>query len=215
MACKLIKFFKYSFINIVFSIISFLQIMKLIKHFNHYLDRIYTLWISNYLKEIKGYVHIERYSSFSGLKYISIGENTYIYHSCCIEAIESYGNQIFTPEIIIGKNVKIGEYNHITAIKRVVIGNGVLTGRRVTITDNNHGIFEQKYLNEVPSRRFITSKGEVIIGENVWIGENVCILSGVSIGKGCVIAANSVVTKSIPDYCMVAGVPGKIIKIAN
>jgi acetyltransferase-like isoleucine patch superfamily enzyme len=52
---------------------------------------------------------------------------------------------------------------------------------------------------------------EVEIGEGAWIGENVCII-GASVGKGCVIGANSVVTKNIPDYCVAVGAPAKIIK---
>lgn len=52
----------------------------------------------------------------------------------------------------------------------------------------------------------------VHIMDDVWIGSRVIILPGVTIGKGCIIAAGSVVTKSIPDYSIVGGVPGKVIK---
>ena len=54
-------------------------------------------------------------------------------------------------------------------------------------------------------------KKPVIIGEGSWIGENVCII-GASVGKHCVIGANAVVTKDIPDYCVAVGTPAKIIK---
>ena len=64
----------------------------------------------------------------------------------------------------------------------------------------------------LPADRKIVSKGDVEIGENVWIGENACILSGVHIGKGCIIAANAVVTKDVPSFSLVAGVPAKVIK---
>ena len=58
----------------------------------------------------------------------------------------------------------------------------------------------------------MSSKGGIVIGDNVWIGDKCTILSGVSIGDGCIIAANSVVTQNVPSYSVVAGVPARIIK---
>lgn len=79
----------------------------------------------------------------------------------------------------------------------------------VTIVDNNHGyeditipVFKQE----------LKSNGEVIIDEGSFIGMGARIMPGVKIGKNCVIGANSVITKSIPDYSVVVGIPGKIIK---
>lgn len=63
-----------------------------------------------------------------------------------------------------------------------------------------------------PTQRPVYSKGPVIIGNNVWIGDKATILPNVSIGNGAIIAANSVVTKDVPEYCIVAGNPAKIIK---
>ena len=51
----------------------------------------------------------------------------------------------------------------------------------------------------------------VIVGDGSWLGENVCVI-GAKIGKNCVIGANSVVTKDIPDYCVAVGAPAKVIK---
>ena len=56
---------------------------------------------------------------------------------------------------------------------------------------------------------------EVVIGDNVWIGDKSTILSGVQIGDSCIIAANSVVTKSLPSFCIAAGNPCKILKIID
>lgn len=56
------------------------------------------------------------------------------------------------------------------------------------------------------------SRGDVIIGNDVWIGAKALIMSGVEIGDGCVIAAHSTVTKSIPPYSIAAGTPAKVIK---
>jgi len=57
-----------------------------------------------------------------------------------------------------------------------------------------------------------TSKGIILIGDDVWIGIDSLILSGISIGRGAVIAARSVITKDIPPYAIVGGNPAKIIK---
>ena len=56
------------------------------------------------------------------------------------------------------------------------------------------------------------SKGDIKVGDDVWIGQNAIILSGVNIGQGAVIAAGAVVTKDVPPYAIVAGVPAKIIR---
>ena len=207
--------FKYRILQIIFFIYISFKRSKIFLILSSYLDKIYTLWILYSLKSNNRQIEIKKFSTFRGLNYISIGENSSIQRYCYIEAIDCYGNQRFSPEIIIGKNVIIGEYNHITAIKKIVIGNGVLTGRRVTLSDNNHGNFDLKNLNIMPAMRKVVSKGEVIIEDNVWIGENVCILSGVTIGKGAIIAANAVVTKNVPCYSIAAGVPAKIIKQLN
>ncbi|ELA7570041.1 CatB-related O-acetyltransferase [Vibrio alginolyticus] len=63
--------------------------------------------------------------------------------------------------------------------------------------------------NEV---KYIDSKGEIVIGNDVWIGVNAIILSGVKIGHGSIVAAGSVVTKDVPDYSIVGGNPAKVIK---
>ena len=56
------------------------------------------------------------------------------------------------------------------------------------------------------------SKGDIIVEDDVWIGFGATILSGVTIGQGAVIAAGSVVTKDVPPYAIVGGVPAKVIK---
>ena len=71
----------------------------------------------------------------------------------------------------------------------------------------------QLYLLDNPLlKRELDIKGPVIIGDNVWIGDKVSILSNVTIGKGSVIACNAVVTKDVPPYSVVGGVPAKVIK---
>ena len=175
-------------------------------------NSLYIFWIKYFIGKVGENVIIQKHVSFYGLKYISIGDNTVVQKYTSINAHYQYKNQIFNPNIIIGKNCNIGPYNHITSVNKIVLKDGVLTGNRVTISDNNHGSFSYKDMLILPADRKIVSKGDVEIGENVWIGENACILSGVHIGKGCIIAANAVVTKDVPSFRLVAGVPAKVIK---
>lgn len=57
-----------------------------------------------------------------------------------------------------------------------------------------------------------SSKGDIVIGSDVWIGTEAMILSGITIGHGAIIAARSVVTTDIPPYAMVAGIPAKVVR---
>ncbi|MBQ7870222.1 MAG: hypothetical protein IJ355_07850 [Prevotella sp.] len=63
-----------------------------------------------------------------------------------------------------------------------------------------------------PQHRPLTSKGPVVIGNNVWLGNNVCIMPGVTVGDGAIVGANSVVTHDIPPHSVAAGIPAHIIK---
>lgn len=177
---------------------------------------LFTKWISNFIKHIGNNTIIEKGCSLYGMSYISIGSNTTIQKGSSVEAHYKYKEQQFSPSIVIGDYCNFGQYNHISGINSIIIGNHVLTGKRVTIIDNNHGCFDEDSLNLPPQERRLMSKDAgVIIDDKVWIGENVCILSGVHIGECSVIGANAVVTKDIPPYSLVAGVPAKIIKTLN
>jgi len=116
--------------------------------------------------------------------------------------------------LFIGENCEFGDNTHIVALDKVEIGDNVLVASKVFISDTDHGMYKGKKCDLPtisPNQRKLVSK-PVKIGNNVWIGENVVILSGTVIGNGCVIGANSVITKSIEDNVMVAGVPATVIK---
>lgn len=147
-----------------------------------------------------------------GLKNIHVGAHTRIQSHSVLECWDRFGDQVFSPKIIIGDNCKLGEYCHITACNGITIGNGLLTGRYVLITDNSHGELSRDYAATAPIERPLVSKGEVVIGNNVWLGDKVSILPGVHIGDNVIIGANSVVTTDIPSNSMAAGIPARILK---
>lgn len=179
-----------------------------------YRNYLYTSWFSTYLGGLGKDCYIAKPCILEGdgSMNIFIGNHTSIQSNCILGCWIKYNEQSFHPRLTIGDNCGIGEYNHFSACENVTIGNGVLTGRYVYIGDNNHGNLSLEESQTPPADRTIIVKGDVVIGNNVWIGDKVSILSGVHIGNNVIIAANAVVTKDIPDNCLVAGIPGRIIK---
>lgn len=182
------------------------------KYFIRKYDSIYSHWIKCFIPNAASTALISHGCKMCGGENIYIGERTLIQKHSILTAIQKYKDQNFDSKIIIGNNVNLGEYNNITSTNKITIEDGVLTGRWVTISDNNHGDFTNTDLQIMPEIRSIVSKGDVFIGRNVWIGDKATILSGVHIGEGVIVAANAVVTKDIPPYCLVAGIPAKILK---
>lgn len=115
------------------------------------------------------------------------------------------------PQLIIDDGTCIGHFCHVTCVNKVYIGKNVLTADRLYISDNLHGY---ENVNIPIMHQKVIFKGEASIGDDSWIGENVSII-GCKIGKHCVIGANAVVTKDIPDYSVATGIPARVIKKYN
>ncbi len=128
-----------------------------------------------------------------------------------LEAWDEYKGNKYFPEIQIGNNVSLNYNVHIGAIKRISIGDNVLVGSNVVITDHSHGDLSKEIAGTFKDQP-LHSKGEVVIEENVWIGENVSVLPGVTIGRNTVVGANSVVTCDVPESVVVCGVPAEVKK---
>lgn len=177
-----------------------------------YRDKLYTLWLRPFLGHLGKDAIIGRSSRLwgGGGKQISIGDDTIIQRHAILGCWTRYHDQTFSPCITIGDHCNIGEYSHISAINQIVIGNGLLTGRFVLISDNSHGGLSQAEAAIPPAARKLVSKGPVVIGDNVWIGDKVTILAGVHIGDNAIIAANAVVTEDVPANTLVAGVPASV-----
>jgi acetyltransferase-like isoleucine patch superfamily enzyme len=144
--------------------------------------------------------------NMNGIENISIGDNVKVAYKTWLAAVPHTGAE--KCELIIGEGTCIGNFNHIYATKSIIIGKNVLIADRVYISDNLHSY---ENINIPIIHQPIKQIGTVVIGDGSWLGENVCVI-GAKIGKNCVIGANSVVTKDIPDYCVAVGTPAKIIK---
>lgn len=135
-----------------------------------------------------------------------------------LEAVKEYAfaGQVFLPEIIIGDRVSVGEYVHIGCNHRIVIGDDVLMGSKIYITDHNHGVYRGENTDSPavpPADRRLTEGESVEIGARCWIGEFVTILPGVTIGEGAIIGSHSTVTHDIPANSIAVGSPARVIKI--
>lgn len=112
-------------------------------------------------------------------------------------------------ELQIGDNTFIGEDTFLVGAidSRIKIGRDCDISSRVTIVTGTHELD--------PEGDRMAGEGfgkDIVIGNGVWIGIGSIILGGVTIGNRAIIGAGSVVTKDVPDYCVVAGNPAKIIK---
>ena len=135
-----------------------------------------------------------------------------------LEAVKDYSvaGQLFYPELIIGKRVSVGEYVHIGCNHRIVIGDDVLMGSKIYITDHNHGVYRGDNADSPaipPADRRLTEGERVEIGARCWIGEFVTILPGVTIGEGCIIGSHSTVTHDIPANSIAVGSPARVVKV--
>jgi acetyltransferase-like isoleucine patch superfamily enzyme len=178
-------------------------------------EKVKLLFFIIYTKVVIPNARIVRYPiDIRGRKNIEFGRKFTAGYHCRIETHASHKEKV----LIIGQNVQINDFVHIAAKQSVVIGNNVLIASKVYISDISHGSYKGDSDDSAPEvdpqkRKLISNP--VLIDEKVWIGESVSILPGVRIGKASIIGANSVVTKDIPDYCIAAGNPAKVIKKYN
>lgn len=113
---------------------------------------------------------------------------------------------VFNPNIELGNNSGIGIMCEI--IGKAKIGNNVLMGPEVIFYSQNHAFRRKDKL--IIEQGYEEEKG-IIIEDDVWIGRRVIILPGVTVKKGTVIGAGAIVTKSFPEYSIIAGNPAKVI----
>lgn len=140
----------------------------------------------------KSSMHLEEGASLTVKGYVSIGRGSLIWG-------------MKDASIEIGENTYVTGKSMVIAKQSVVIGKNCAISWNVTISDNDfHSIDNGSYLSG--------GSLAVVIEDDVWIGMNATILKGVKIGKGAIIAAGAVVTSDVPPYCIVGGVPAKVIR---
>ncbi len=176
--------------------------------------------------KIKKYVNNWRYNKLKAdlwFKNVLIGENNNIHNSSTFDT--SLGGQIIVGDdneilhgcllmtyggkVSIGSGCSINPYTIIYGHgKGVLIGNNVLIAAHCLLIPANH-VFSR---TDIPINQQDTISKGIIIEDDVWIAASCQVLDGVTIGKGSIIAAGSVVNKSVEPYSIVGGVPAKLIK---
>ncbi len=140
---------------------------------------------------------------------IRIGEATMVGPNACITAGMAPGQEMPTdPVVSIGSRCIIGRGSHIVGHWSIEIGDDIQTGPYVYITDQNH-TYEDP---DEPIGRQWPVEAAVRIGSGSWLGANAVILPGSQIGEHVVVAAGAVVRGTVPDRCVVAGVPARIVR---
>lgn len=157
---------------------------------------------------------------------IYIDDNVLIYEDNFAEPAEGGGHITFGDKVHLhrdtiiqtghGGSLTVGNHTHIQPrcqinayLSSINIGSKVEIAPNCAFYSYNHGVKADEHIANQP----ISTKGGINIDDDVWIGFGVIILDGVSIGKGAVIAAGSVVTKSIPKNAIAGGSPARVIKM--
>jgi acetyltransferase-like isoleucine patch superfamily enzyme len=110
--------------------------------------------------------------------------------------------------IRLGRQVYLSRGVTVGAVGLVEIGDHALVAPGCYITDANHRFDD--LVTPVPDQG-MSCKGPTVLEDNVWLGANVVVTSGVRIGRRSVIAANSVVTKDVPEFSLAGGVPARVL----
>jgi acetyltransferase-like isoleucine patch superfamily enzyme len=140
---------------------------------------------------------------------IAIGSATSIGPLASLSAgMPIHADQLGDPIISIGDRCTLGKGIGIVGHERIELGDDIWTGHYVYITDQNHGYEDVS----MPIGTQQWNDAPVSIGSGSWLGHGCVILPGVHIGEHVVVAAGAVVTTDVPDRCVVAGVPARIVR---
>lgn len=157
---------------------------------------------------------------FNRIKTIYQHQKTKIMWKCKNPDNTTYSNNFFDiSKVEVGKYsygpLNVHTYRGITSVLKI--------GHFCSIASDVHFILGGEHgcntISTFPFKQMIlncgvdtTSKGDIVVEDDVWIGHGTTVLSGVRIGQGAVVAAGAVVTKDVPPYAIVGGVPAKVIK---
>jgi len=184
--------------------------MKLIRFVlkigNKIANRTYTIIMRGSFANWGKHSHLGRNAKIVGAEMVHVGNNVLIGEQIWINAKDSQYNGKVT--LHINDGTYIGRFVQINAWHNVFIGKDVLISDRVYISDADHSYYDE---NKPIIKQDDFFKGSVVLKDGCWVGIGAVILPNVTIGRNAVISANAVVTKNVPDFAIVAGIPASII----
>jgi acetyltransferase-like isoleucine patch superfamily enzyme len=145
----------------------------------------------------------------SNPKFIHVGEGVIVRQGVRMEVVLNDHGQ--TPVMRIGNNVNIEQNVHLICHSRLLIGNNVSITGHCAIVDVTHPYANVHDPIKIGGR-ILNEDSFVEIGDGSFLGFGALVLPNVRIGKYCIVGAHSVVTTDVPDYCVVAGNPAKVLR---
>lgn len=143
---------------------------------------------------------------------MAIGSGVFVGANCWLQVLEGEAAGLAPGPgvgLSLGDGTSIAGNCVLSAVSSITLGRDVSLARNVYISDHAHAYDDP---SRAVMRQGITGVAPVSIGDGAWLGENVVVLPGVSVGRGSVVSANSVVTKDIPDFSVVAGMPARVVR---
>jgi len=120
-----------------------------------------------------------------------------------VDVVLEPGVRVLSPwRLLIGSHTNIGRHVHLDARGYLSIGDNVNISDEAAVWTAEH---------DIQSPNFVMTRARVTIENRVWVGFRSIVLPGVTLGEGCIVASGSIVTKDVPPFSVVAGVPARVI----